>query len=51
MKHELRLVYHFERTGSVEAYFRSYLAEILQFGYGHTPMEVDAAAIAAEASA
>ncbi len=43
LKHELRLVYHFERAGSLEAYFRSYLAEVIEFGYGRTPMELDAA--------
>ena len=47
LKHELRLVYHFERAGSLEAYFRRYLAEVIEFGYRHTPMELDAARAAA----
>ena len=47
LRHELRLVYHFEQAGSVEAYFRHYLSEVFQFGYGHTPMESDAAAVVA----
>lgn len=47
LKHEMRLVYHFEVAGSLEAYFRIYLNELISFGYGRMPMELEAAKIAA----
>jgi hypothetical protein len=47
LKHELRLVHHFEIAGSVGEYLRRYIAEVMQHGYGRTPMERDAERLAA----
>src|SRR4051812_38164019 len=44
LSHELRHVYQYERLGSISAFLEVYLRELLAFGYGEAPLEVDARA-------
>lgn len=42
VSHECRHVFQYEQHGSIEAFLRVYLAQIIQFGYSDAPLEVDA---------
>lgn len=42
LSHELRHVFQFEQAGSLETFLASYLASIVEVGYGECPFEVDA---------
>ena len=42
LSHELRHVAQYEAAGSIEAFLRAYLAQIVHFGYHDAPYEVDA---------
>lgn len=44
LRHEFRHVQQYERLGSLAAFLGVYLAEIVQFGYGRAPLELDARA-------
>jgi hypothetical protein len=40
--HELRHVRQYECYGSIKAFLSVYLPQIVQFGYEHAPLEIDA---------
>ena len=42
--HECRHVYQYEAAGSIAAFLPLYLQQIAEFGYEHSPFEVDARA-------
>lgn len=42
LSHELRHVHQYERYGSIGAFLREYLAQIVAVGYQAAPLEVDA---------
>jgi hypothetical protein len=42
LSHELRHVAQYEAAGSIEAFLRAYLAQVVHFGYHDAPYEVDA---------
>jgi hypothetical protein len=42
LSHELRHVAQYEAAGSIGAFLSAYLAQIVHFGYGDAPYEVDA---------
>jgi hypothetical protein len=44
VRHECRHVHQYEQAGSIEAFLRKYIPEVLQFGYWNAPDEVDARA-------
>ena len=44
LRHEFRHVYQYEQAGSVEAFLRQYVSQILRFGYDNAPLELDAVA-------
>ena len=44
LSHECRHVHQYEQAGSIAAYLPSYLQQVVQFGYGAAPYEVDARA-------
>lgn len=42
--HELRHVHQYETAGSIAAFLPVYLQQILDYGYAHAPLEMDARA-------
>ena len=44
LSHELRHVYQYERYGSIAAFLRVYLTQIVEVGYANAPLEADARA-------
>ena len=42
--HELRHVYQYETAGSIATFLPVYLRQILDYGYAHAPLEMDARA-------
>jgi hypothetical protein len=42
LRHEFRHVYQVERAGSMEAFLKTYLEQIVEFGYDDAPWEVEA---------
>lgn len=42
LRHELRHVHQYECYGSIKAFLSVYLPQIVQFGYAHAPLEIDA---------
>jgi len=42
LSHELRHVYQYEQAGTIENFLMEYIPQILQFGYHHAPLELDA---------
>ena len=42
LSHELRHVHQYEVAGSIAAYLRVYLEQVVKFGYENAPFEVDA---------
>ena len=44
LSHELRHVYQYEQHGSIAAFLRVYLTQIVEVGYADAPLELDARA-------
>jgi hypothetical protein len=44
VRHECRHVHQYEQAGSIEAFLRKYIPDVLQFSYWNAPDEVDARA-------
>lgn len=44
LSHEFRHVYQYERAGSIAAFLRHYLLQIVEHGYASTTFEIDAQA-------
>lgn len=44
LSHELRHVHQYEQHGSIAAFLRVYLGQIVEVGYAHAPLEADARA-------
>jgi hypothetical protein len=44
IRHECRHVYQYEQAGSIEAFLRRYIPDVLEYGYWNAPDEVDARA-------
>jgi hypothetical protein len=44
LSHELRHVHQYERHGSIAAFLRVYLTQIVEVGYANAPLEADARA-------
>jgi len=44
LSHELRHVHQYEQHGSIAAFLRVYLSQIVEVGYANAPLEVDARA-------
>ena len=42
LSHEFRHVFQYEQAGSIAAFLSIYFQQILDFGYWHAPLEVDA---------
>jgi hypothetical protein len=42
LSHECRHVYQYEQAGSIAAFLRDYLQQIVDHGYGNAPLEIDA---------
>ena len=42
VSHECRHVFQYEQHGSIDAFLRVYLTQIVQFGYRDAPLEIDA---------
>ena len=44
LSHELRHVYQYEQAGSIAAFLRAYLPQVIEVGYSQAPFELDAKA-------
>ena len=44
LSHELRHVHQYEQLGSIAAFLRLYLSQIVELGYANAPLEADARA-------
>ncbi|HYE36145.1 hypothetical protein [Methylocaldum sp.] len=44
LSHEFRHVYQYEAAGSIQQFLPVYLSQMVEFGYEHAPLEVDARA-------
>jgi hypothetical protein len=44
VRHECRHVHQYEQAGSIEAFLRKYIPDVLEHGYWNAPDEVDARA-------
>ena len=42
LSHECRHVHQYEVAGSIASFLRAYFQQIVEFGYEHAPLEVDA---------
>lgn len=42
LSHEFRHVHQYEQAGSIAAFMPAYLQQIVTFGYGNAPFEIDA---------
>lgn len=42
LSHEFRHVHQYEQAGSIEAFFPTYLGQIVAYGYASAPFEIDA---------
>lgn len=42
ISHECRHVYQYEKYGSIAAFLRDYLPQVIKLGYSQAPLEIDA---------